>query len=1285
MNVRINHKGSDISSHVIRYDREHKICTGIGLLELEVAYDYGSGFDPWDLIEIIEDGNLVGKYYVSVVSEGQPSATIVITAQDNSKRLSDYFIPETYLIDYPSYSRYWIELFLKQAGVSYTFSTTSQGNVLSNNTSLGLTTAYEQIMMLLQLNGWYITFSPSGRALIGKLSSIGNPATTFGNNDIIEIAVDKNDRMYRNRVVVWGNGDPDTGRWVFADVNKPTKWDYGVKDKRTIVISNSNIPTVSAAFSLANQALLEFCKLNVEKYITVTGARAIGIGDTVAVKNRVFSGKGLVTTCGSSMSKEGFVTNVVLDERCPRLFGFFNPGGYVYVGTYGSGVWRKHILSYSGYSVSGVALSGFASGVVPSGWFDYSTGLNDKRVTDLHVHAGALACVTASGQIYYSLENETNYSGAIASGDTSNPVWSGITLSGMQVTYSGVLLDPTVYSGLMGRACIIDRDKNLLRYAIDNRTVENLGDYLMETDPFGTGQFGSGILKPMALAPSGVPASGSAFPSGISFTNYRSWVLDADPYDGVVLGRYPVWMSGVLVSGVLASGVVLSGYARTFESTYNMSVYDIENDGSYDYVSAMTVMSGRIPTDYYQGRYETRLCRTGGWNDGLSSNFGTTYIQSSYSNVDNGTINTTIAFSGVPFPVLQNPTYVASQASTAPAAVYEIPGINKVFIAGFPSDSITVTDITTNPDASVSTVHHTKPFVGLTSYNLPQACRMLSTNLFRFYYLNKNHIVQFKGATPAYIDYNIATETTNLVEFDTDIDIICTGWNESYDGPGSETSERYAYIIVGSDLIAVRPVLYTDPMGFDIEIIKVNLDTGSRTSKIIGQARGNGVYPTEDGSAQKYYPALRIYPYGESGYRILGRYFINIAHQPTDTRTFKIVRLRGEGFNEIMQEEIHSQDVIPERSYDVGLNQANSTMASINYSIRTGGVDFGIKDYYDSYQLDVLGADSGFINFGNSNYTIVKEFSGPTVTGFNIIEPVTKQVIRHIGHPAGYTLITYQGKDSYSDDLFFAASTDGSTTIATETIAINISGVVTRRRVFRNGTMQGDFTMGVPIRWIQPGPLDTYYPLYLVLQRDGYDYNVVKSGIYRDRLDISNYSPLVTMARTVSTTETYFISTDNSVLQTTHVGISGYNLGVESMSGSMFALGYKADDFRYTTFDTAIESGGSIQLLVAYSGGLGSMDIMGSGVSFSGLMLSPSGYINRLEASNYAYPDQYLFVSVSGYVNGSGEWGFYQKSPTTISGIAASGLYTTLSGMFVDCSDGYPQARTTIIRLDDKL
>lgn len=493
MDVQINHNGDNVTAYLDNYTRSQKICSGIGTLEISFVNTFPSTLEPGDIIVLREGGIKKGTYYVSVVNDSIPDGMISASCQDGSKKLTDYFIAESYTVDYPSYSRAWIEQFLSEAQVDYSFNTASVGNLLSNNTSLGLATAYDQIVPLLQMNGWYIYFDADNTAIIGKLTkNVGDISETLNKDDILDIKVSKSDKMLRNRVVVWGNADPTTSSWVYSDMSTHTKWNYDRNDYRTAVISNSNIPNTATANNLAKQALTEFAQITIEKDINCHGDRDIKLGEFVFVKSNVYKGIGLVTTIGSSLSKDGFTTNIILDERCPRLFSYFDFGDYVYVSTMGSGIWRKHIE-------------------FDHTWNDYSEGLDDLRVTDLYKNNGVLSSVTASGQAYYNL-------------DITN-IWTPITISGL-MTVLGVDAEEVPISGaytqpITARAIIHDKATNNIRVAASTNTAENYIDYATGVD----------VLVSGGMA--------------------RSWIVDYNPITEVIDNSYPIHVSGVYDMAVL--------------------------------------------------------------------------------------------------------------------------------------------------------------------------------------------------------------------------------------------------------------------------------------------------------------------------------------------------------------------------------------------------------------------------------------------------------------------------------------------------------------------------------------------------------------------------------------------------------------------------------------------------------------------------------------------------------------------------------------------------------------
>lgn len=524
MNVQVKHNGTTITGFVTEYERVHKICTGIGSLSISIVDTIPRTFVPWDSIDIYENGDFKVRYYVSSVEHNVPRSTLTLDCQDNSKRIVDYFIPDSYTVDYPSYTKYWISKFLDEAGVSYEYSVDSPGTLLSNFTNLGLVTVYEQVLTLLQMSGWYMYFDGNGKAIIGTLQTeLADDLESVGKTDILNILVTKDDKMLRNKALVFGAYDAFTDSNAKASVTVHTPWNYDHRDIRTVVISNSNIPNDSTAYGMANQIVKEFSKITVEKHITLWGARDFNLGTALRVTSNVYKGKGLVTTFGTSMSKTGLVTNVVLDERCPRLFGYFDFGDYVYVSFYGDGVWRKHIK-------------------FDPAWYNFSTGLTNLNITDLHVNQGIFSAVGNSGEMYRAIDNTPWY-----------PIGITSLMSSVETVVSGSQIELGSFSGIQARATIIDRVGNVIKYGVDTYSGNNTGDYFMSA---------SGII-------------GTVTTSG----NVRGWIVDYDPFTGEPLGG-------------IGSGV----YPINYSGNYNVRVLDLENDGKNDFVSIALGGAGDLIT-----------------------------------------------------------------------------------------------------------------------------------------------------------------------------------------------------------------------------------------------------------------------------------------------------------------------------------------------------------------------------------------------------------------------------------------------------------------------------------------------------------------------------------------------------------------------------------------------------------------------------------------------------------------------------------------------------------------
>ena len=386
INAIIKHDSVDISTSTISYNRDHQICTGIGTLELIVPSNIGRTFSPWDVIEIWENGNKKGKFFIDTVSDGAKEGIIQIAATDGSKKLTDYFITDNYTIDYLSYGRTWIEKFLDEAGVDYSFTVSGNGSPLSDNTSLGFDSAFNTITTLLQQSGWYLYFNNDGTAIIGDLNKdLSDPDHTITDADFSTLERELDDDRLRNRAVVWGNSNPTYGE-VFVDISVPTPWNYDANDRRAVVISNSSIYSNAQALALAQKMLNEFTQIKDEKTLLVVEDYNLQLGDVLKVSSPTWDGRGLITGITAMMSEDGLVYAVNINKKCPRLFTFYSTlpptvsGFYVYVGTLADGIWRKHTQG--------------------SSWYNDSSGLQDLEVKDLFIRNGVFASVSGDGYLY---------------------------------------------------------------------------------------------------------------------------------------------------------------------------------------------------------------------------------------------------------------------------------------------------------------------------------------------------------------------------------------------------------------------------------------------------------------------------------------------------------------------------------------------------------------------------------------------------------------------------------------------------------------------------------------------------------------------------------------------------------------------------------------------------------------------------------------------------------------------------------------------------------------------
>jgi hypothetical protein len=1196
MNVLVKHKSTNITSHVISYSREHKICSGIGTLELIIDGTYAASIAPHDSIDIWENGSFQVRYYVSDVSNNVPTGTITLQCQDKSKYLVDYFIPTSYVVDYPSYTRYWIEKFLTEAGISYQFNTTSQGNLLSNYTNLGLQPAYDQIMMLLQMSGWYMYFDGNGKAVIGALSTdLASSAGSIGKTDILDIKRVTDDKMLRNRAVVWGQFEPLTQQYAFADVSVHTRDNYDHRDLRAMVVSNSNIPNNSSAYGIANQLIKEFARPTIEKHIVVWGARNFNLGDVLRVDSHVWRGKGLITTFGVSMDRSGLVTNIVLDERCPRLFGFFNFGDYVYVSTYGDGVWRKHIQ-------------------FDPTWYNFSTGLTDLAITDLYIKDGIFGSVGASGVPFYA--------------NTEDGPWHPVTITGLQSSLednvpSGIEIIYEVFSGIMARATVVDKETNNVKFGVDTWSGLNLGDYFLN-------------YSGMTTSVSGVSISGG----------HRGWILEYDPFTGALVGG-------------LGSGI----YPISVSGNYDVRVLDLENDGHNDYVSISTGGGFTIPFS------------NGGFNYGKHTSQPFTTTEDSQAFVGMGTTDTY---------ELEGETLVTGYGGGTPniVAVFnnesaeerEVVELNTSSGNRFKQIKFTIDpDIGLGRDRVNSATVTSASQAGLTQVI---AVEKISADNYRFYQLSTSQDATNRYALFEYRDWDASTNTAGsdvtIGTLTIPRDLVKEAASNSFNTASFKViggKIHYYSLLQGSASNDTTDATnYIKFYLMKIDLVSASIEFNGLISQVLFHDRTSTESWTIFELGGAFPPPTWLLQNGDNPtIALFIREWNNvISGSATELNNYLVHSDFGTDLEAVLVQTASSSSdpdfLLASSAANMEASQLTGT-GRILWERRTSD---NLTYIYNGLSVTIDTVATIPFHYQNANIIPIfgqndNHYLATTGGDYYWCTPFSLVQGAIVTFPAGYTINSpFKTTSSLTEMLYWQVRNQS--TLDYEIFRmLPASGYHSTIKPFSSvgglsagGIVVGNFFVGTTsVAYINNANELPSGTRYLVLQRDGSDFNIIEEEAYPIRIDISNNAPLLTVGSGDSSFHSHFI----------------YDSELVSISPALFG-GQQVNDYRYTWLEP-VSSGVSISGMAGSQTGL---YINGSGVwgfdvsTYSGGFIAyydiPSGAGTRIETTNYGLNGQYIFITTSG-----GQQMFFQKDP---------------QGFGFDLYSGMPQSMATQIRIDDR-
>lgn len=379
MNFQVLLNGNNINSYVLSYIRTQSLCEGVGKVKVEAIKQLNVSIG--DTLSIYEDGIKKGEYFIKEIDTIVENGSKIIDGQDDSWKLENFFITDNIIVGDLETNLYYITWVLDQVGVDYSIDVnSSEAQFLEKDTSIGMQSAMDLLIELCRYSGWYFWFDADNTCHISKIRVDYDIAGSLTDYNALDLEIREDDKMLRNRGLVYGGANGING-YIVAEEVKITGYEYDEKDIRTVVYSNPNLHHGVDASTIARELVKEFARVTNIKTVSLEGFYNFKINDVVWLDSEYYNGACLITTVEVSVSNSGAITTFVLDQRCPKLIIYFGLQ-YVYVGTVDRGIWRKPIRLYHVWQ-------SFNEGIDP----------NDYYINDLKILGDSFACI-ANKKLY---------------------------------------------------------------------------------------------------------------------------------------------------------------------------------------------------------------------------------------------------------------------------------------------------------------------------------------------------------------------------------------------------------------------------------------------------------------------------------------------------------------------------------------------------------------------------------------------------------------------------------------------------------------------------------------------------------------------------------------------------------------------------------------------------------------------------------------------------------------------------------------------------------------------
>lgn len=160
--VEIN--GTDRTEYVISYERNDSLCELGSSFTIHFAPTYPVAILPYQTVYIEEfynsvQANVLDGYIIGIERDFKDS-DIVVSGQDKTLLLTDYFIPNQILANNENID-YWIEYYCNLVGLDVQFEASAPQIIIEEGTPMGLQNVSDAIMSLERKAAYYIKYDSS--------------------------------------------------------------------------------------------------------------------------------------------------------------------------------------------------------------------------------------------------------------------------------------------------------------------------------------------------------------------------------------------------------------------------------------------------------------------------------------------------------------------------------------------------------------------------------------------------------------------------------------------------------------------------------------------------------------------------------------------------------------------------------------------------------------------------------------------------------------------------------------------------------------------------------------------------------------------------------------------------------------------------------------------------------------------------------------------------------------------------------------------------------------------